>query len=445
MNTRQLSKLVLPSLLMSAAACSTPDDQGSESISRAADAPVELRIKWWGSPDRANRTNAVIAMFNAQNPDIHVTGQWYPATQSGPIGTAYWPTLNDDAAHGTLPDVMQHDYAYIEEWTDRGLLAPLDGYAQGGPLDLSDVPATLVDGGRVHGALMGLSLGLNTQAMVLDLDVFAAAQMALPSDSWTWKDFRQIAAQIHERLGLWGAGSGLHGYTPGWKAVFLSKGQWVFSADNKSLGYTDDGPWVDHWKMLLGLEEEGAIPRLEEEPVSSNVDKLPMVFGKSAMEHLHSNQLVAMWTAAGASRNFKIMPLPRVEGGISPVYMKPSQYFSITSTSALKTQAARFINFFTNDIEANKILGGERGVPIANKVLAALKPTLSRQAAESFDLVARATAYATTLPPNDPPAWTTILTTIFTPKVEQPVMRGEINPKKACEQFRVEANAILAQ
>src|SRR5262245_49968758 len=98
MNTRPLSKLVLSSLL-AATACSTPDDRSTEGITRAVDTPVELRIKWWGSPDRANRTNAVIAMFNAQNPDIHVTGQWYPATQSGPIGTAYWPTLNDDAAH----------------------------------------------------------------------------------------------------------------------------------------------------------------------------------------------------------------------------------------------------------------------------------------------------------------------------------------------------------
>ena len=24
------------------------------------------------------------------------------------------------AADGTLPDIMQHDYAYIEEWTTKG-------------------------------------------------------------------------------------------------------------------------------------------------------------------------------------------------------------------------------------------------------------------------------------------------------------------------------------
>jgi multiple sugar transport system substrate-binding protein len=102
------------------------------------------------------------------------------------------------------------------------------------------------------------------------------------------------------------------------------------------------------------------------------------------------------------------------------------------------------IDFFTNNIEANKILGGERGVPINTKVLAALKPTLSKQAAESFNLIERAAAYATKLPPNDPPAWTTILTTIFTPKVEKPIIAGTITPEDGVELFRTEASAVLA-
>jgi multiple sugar transport system substrate-binding protein len=140
------------------------------------------------------------------------------------------------------------------------------------------------------------------------------------------------------------------------------------------------------------------------------------------------------------ARNFKLLPLPRIKDGISPVYMKPSQYFSITSSCPYPVQAARFIDFFTNNVEANKILGGERGVPVATKVLAALKPTLSPMAAESFELIERATAYATQLPPNDPPAWTTI----FTPRVARPIMAEELTPKDGVERFRTEASAVLA-
>jgi multiple sugar transport system substrate-binding protein len=423
--------------------CAGPGPAGLEAVqSEVVQTP--LKVAWWGSADRTRRTKDVIAMFEAQNPDIKITPEFYVPTQAGGVGVAYWPTMNAHAAAGTLPDVMQHDYAFIEEWTQRGLLRVLDDLIADGSLDLSDVPAGLVDGGRVGGKVMGISLGLNTQAIVIDTDVFAAANIPIPHDDWTWQDFKQIAMKIKATRNIWGAGSGLHGYTPGWKAVVLSMGQWVFSADGRALGYSDDHPWTSHFQMLLALKQEGAIPQLSQEPAGSNVEVLPMVTGKSAMEHLHSNQLVAMWTAAGLHRNFKILPLPRIKGGISPVYMKPSQYFSVTSTSPHAVAAARFIDFFTNDVAANKILGGERGVPVATQVLAALKPTLSRMAAESFDLIERATAYATDLPPNDPPPWTTILTTIFTPKVVRPIMLDEITPKAGVQLFRTEASAVLA-
>jgi len=107
-------------------------------------------------------------------------------------------------------------------------------------------------------------------------------------------------------------------------------------------------------------------------------------------------------------------------------------------------EAAKVIDFFTNDIEANKILKGERGVPINTKVLTALKADLDATSADSFDLIQRGAAYATKLPPNDPPAWTNILTTIFTPKVEKPIIAGTITPKAGVELFRTEASAALA-
>jgi len=91
------------------------------------------------------------------------------------------------------------------------------------------------------------------------------------------------------------------------------------------------------------------------------------------------------------------------------------------------------------------VLAGERGVPIANAVLAALKPALSRQSAESFDLIERATAYATALPPNDHPRWTEILTTVLAPRVERPIMLGEITPRSGVSRFRAEATVILAR
>src|SRR5205814_2474109 len=191
-----------------------------------------------------------------------------------------------------------------------------------------------------------------------------------------------------------------------WKSIYLSLGQWVFSPDGKSLGYTDDQPWIDHFNMLLRLKKAGALPGIMDEPMMGNVESLLMVTKKSGMEHIFSNQLVGMAAAATTAnmnmpRKFKLLPLPKVKTGKSPIYMKPSQYFAVTATSQHPKEAAQVIDFFTNDVDANKILKGERGVPINTKVLAALKADLDPTSADSFDLIQRGGAYATKLPPND--------------------------------------------
>jgi len=418
-----------------------PGDGGTDtSVSQ-----VELKISWWGSPDRDNRTNQVIQMFMAKNPNIKITAEHYANTQGmGIVGTDYWPTLNDHAKTGTLPDIMQQDYAYVEEWNQRNLLMPLDDLVKDKTIDLTDVPAGIVDGGKVGGKIVAVTLGTNTQSIILDTNAFAKAGVALPTDEWTWADFEKIAMDIHTKLPhLFGFGTGLHGYTPGWRAVTLSTGKWIWSADGKALGYDDDQPWIDHWKMILRLQAAGALPTLAQEPKTSNIEATPLALGNAAMEFAHSNQLVALWTAAGTARTLKAVPVPKVVGGKSPVYIKPSQYFSITAGSKHPKEAAAFISFFTNDVDANVVLGGERGVPIANKVAAALKPKLSKMAAESFDLIDRANKFAQPLPPNDPPAWTPILTGIFTPKVEVPVMNLIWTPEMAVGVFRTEATMVL--
>ena len=96
------------------------------------------------------------------------------------------------------------------------------------------------------------------------------------------------------------------------------------------------------------------------------------------MDAVWSNQIVAVQSAAGEDRNFVLVHLPRPEGGQPSNYLKPSQFFSITKHAKHPEEAAKFINYFTNNIEANKVLLAERGVPISPKVNEALTPLLGK-------------------------------------------------------------------
>lgn len=284
----------------------------------------EIHIAWWGSQSRHDRTIKVIQMYMAAHPDVNMT--WDFANFND-----YFVKMNAQAAGGDLPCIMQQDYAYVSEWATRGLLLPLDDYVKDGTIDTKNISDSSLAGGRVNDKLYAVNLGNNSQSFLIDVDALKKAGLDLPSPTWTWTDFEKMAMTIHDKLGIWaiGNGAGLEDNQL-WKSLYLGLGQWAFSDDGTQLGYTDDKPLIDYYSMIVRLEKAGAIPseELAAEYTKAGVEGQPIVAGKAAISYLWSNQVVAVWKAAGNGRNFKLWPLPRSEGGKSENYIKPSQFFS---------------------------------------------------------------------------------------------------------------------
>jgi multiple sugar transport system substrate-binding protein len=422
------------------AAQQAPAPGGQPAAKGAAQQPVELRLAWWGSQDRHDRTIKVIELFQKKYPHIKITYEFAAFND-------YWTKMTTQAAGGGLPDVMQQDYAYISEWNSRGLLKPLDDYVKDGTLNFGDVSEDFLKGGRINDKLIAVNLGSNSQNWVLDVDAFKKAGVELPADNWTWADFEKTTLALHQKLGIWGHGAALTDNQL-WKSLYLSLGEWSYSADGTTVGYKDDKPLVDHLNMTLRLQKAGAIPTRAEEIANyegKSVEQLPMVTSKAAMEYFWSNQITAVWKAAGDNRTFKLVPLPRPAGGKSANYIKPSQFFSVTSQAKHPKEAAMFIDFFTNDLEANDILAAERGVPISSKVRDHLKPKLGKAQQEMFDYVARVSKDAQPIPPADPPGHTDIVSNIYTPQVVDQVRYERMAPDKAAAVLRQEATTILAK
>jgi multiple sugar transport system substrate-binding protein len=91
---------------------------------------ARIRLMWWGSANRNERTAKVIELFTTANPGIAIEGEsagW----------DDYWTRLATQTAGGNAPDVMQMDYRYIFEYARRGVLLPLDDAIAAGTLDLS--------------------------------------------------------------------------------------------------------------------------------------------------------------------------------------------------------------------------------------------------------------------------------------------------------------------
>lgn len=400
---------------------------------------TELRIAWWGSQSRHDRTIRVIEMFEALNPDVNIIYE--------PAGWAdYWVRMNTQAAGGNLPDIMQHDYAFVAEWASRGLVVPLDPF-MGSVIDTTHISDVALEGGMIGGSLYAINLGTNSQNFILDVDAFERAGVPLPSPDWTWAEFEEIALRLHEELGIWAIGPGLYNEQM-WKSLYLGHGQWSYNDEGTDLGYEDDKPFVEYLQMIQRLMDAGAVPTRAEDIAEfdgQSVEALPVVSGRSVMDSFWSNQIIAVWDAAGADRNFKLWHLPRPEGGQSQNYLKPSQFFSITRDARDPELAARFIDFFTNSIEANEVLLAERGVPISRAVQDALQPLLTPAQIEMFDYIARVEQDNSPIRPPDPPGHSDIVNNVYQPIILDQVFYGQMSPERAVQALRQEATRILRQ
>jgi multiple sugar transport system substrate-binding protein len=118
-------------------------------------------------------------------------------------------------------------------------------------------------------------------------------------------------------------------------------------------------------------------------------------------------------------------------------------FFSVTQYTKYPDQAVEFLNYFINDIEANKVMMAERGVPISAKVREALKPSLPDAQKQMFDYVDLVIENSSPIGPPQPAGHAEIDKLLKT--LEEQICYEQITPAAAAAKFREEATKILSQ
>ena len=344
-----LAILVVPSLLWA-----MPGSEPSSGNSY-------IRHAWWGNTVRDERTIKLAQLFMEKNPGVTV--------ETEPSGwDDYWAKMNTQAAAGALPDVMQQDYQYIEQYNNRNQLVDLNAYAQKGVIDLSKWSDAGLAGGRLGNKLIALNIGTNAIGFGFDPAVVRRAGLSIDDTKWTWKDYETMALTIHQRTGIQTvvARDHMHLY---WEHIVRQFVSPFFARDHKSLGFTNNAQaraaLVADLEMYLRLRAAGALYDPEDSFIAGRaMEEEPMERGKAWQGTYWSNQHVGHQTAA--KRPLEYLILPTVNGLKAPfgTYLKPGQFISILASSKNQDLAAKYVNFFVNNLEANRILLAERGIPI---------------------------------------------------------------------------------
>lgn len=426
------------SVLFSAAACSSgpaaPGGQADSKQGAAAEAskePVKLRIAWWGGQARHDYTLKVIEMYQQQNPNVKIEAEYASFDD-------YWKKLAPQAAANQLPDIIQMDMSYLSQYGGRGQLEDLEPYTKSGKLDVSGVSANTLASGKLDGKLYQLPLGVNALAVQMDAELLKKAGVEAPAKNWTWDDIDAIGQKLKAQNKLVADYLRYDVFFPYYLRTVDQK---MYSADGATLGYSDDKHFVDYFKRYQKWYDAGyllSLDKLATKKFTPEDDE--MVLGNSAFSFQWSNQYVAWSTAA--KRPIEMQPTPGPNGN-KGLFLKPSMGFALTKSSKVKDEAIKFMNFFINDLEANKLIKGERGVPVAAKVKEGLKPVLKPEEVKVFDYVAWAENNSSPVDPPNPTGSVEIEKLLK--DLSEQMLYKKITVEDAAAKFRKEANAILAK
>lgn len=415
-------------MLMLTAACGGGGGSGNNSGQSSGDGQVTLRIAWWGSDKRNEYTQKVIDLYKQKHPNVKIDVEYA-------LFDDYWKKLAPQAAANQLPDIIQMDVSYITQYAKNGQLEDLGPYLNKS-IQLGDVAENVLQTGIVEGKQYGIPTGVNVLGYQYDPAKLKETGLEIP-ENWTWDQYKELNKQAGAKGVYFDSGMQPDIF---FNYFLRTKGLSLYNAKGNALGYDDDKLFVDFFGGLADNIKNGGTPSPEITSQTKGIlEENQIVKGKGIGEWQWSNQYVALQQVADKPMELAPMFGPVMEKGI---YMQPSMYWSIASSSKVKEEAAKFIDFFINDVEANKLIKGERGVPISGKIKEAIAPELSEPTQQVFDFVAAMEPKASPMSP-PPPVGSPEVIAALADYVEQ-VSFGQMTPEDAAARFRADANGILA-
>ena len=226
-----------------------------------------------------------------------------------------------------------------------------------------------------------------------------------------------------------------------WVLYYLrTKGVTLYAQDGSGLGYQDDGVMEELFQKRLDLVKEGLLPTPDVAKQAAGTEDSLIVRGEAAMVTYWSNATAAV--ANATEDTIKVLPMfgPDADKG---TYIKPSMFASISATTKYPKECALLIDYMTNNVAANEVMMGERGVPISSVIRDALKPKLDATGQAIFDLLDYAQEHSSPIDKPDPEGAGEVVTLLQ--DLEEQVLYEQITPKEAAASFREQAELILVQ
>lgn len=421
------------------AAAETGTSETAESTDGSNSGSANLVMAWWGNQTRNERTQKIIDLYSEQNPGVAIDGQFSEFND-------YWQKLATAAAGHSMPDIVQMDYKYLNQYVTNGLLVDLTPYVEDGTIDTADCNQDVLNSGSVNGGLYALCNGINAPALLYNKTLLDENGITV-KDNMTLDEFIDVCKEVYEKTGY--KTNLCYNQNEQWIEYFLRADDIVLYEDGK-LGGDSYEPYADFFKIYEDGLKDGYVidPSVFAERSIGSVEQDPLVYGSSPetmswCAFAYSNQLTATVSAAPEGTEIGLTTWPSADPKKSD-YLKPSQFFAISSDSKNPEEAAKILNFITNDVDCNNILLGERGIPLSSKTAEAIAPNLDETTQKVITFVNDVVS-ANSSQVNPPSTNGASEVNDLINKLQEQVCYGQLSAEDAGKQLFEQGNQIMAE
>ena len=212
----------------------------------ADDGTVNLTFQIWDVAQR-DGMQAMCDAYTEQHPDVHIEVQVTSWDE-------YWTKLEAAAMANKMPDIFWMHTNEILKYADNGKLA-----------DCSDIVDTehfseisLSNASGSDGKLYGVPKDKDTVGLVYNKEMFDAAGVSYPDETWTWDDLVEASQKIYDATGLYGYmayGDDQLGY---WNFVYQAGGS-ILTEDKTRANFTDPATRKG-MEFYIGLQDNAWCP-----------------------------------------------------------------------------------------------------------------------------------------------------------------------------------------
>ena len=216
-----------------------------------SDGKTHLTFQIWDVAQR-DGMQAVCDAYTAHHPEVVIDVQ---VTSWG----EYWTKLEASAESNTMPDIFWMHTNEILKYSDFGMLADLT--------DLYDDPAyytdhyseiSLSNAQGSDGRMYGIPKDKDNVCLVYNREMFDAAGVSYPDESWTWDDLTEASQEIYDATGKYGYMAYADDQLGYWNFVY-QKGGYILNEDKTAAGFNQPAT-IDAMKFYIGLQSTDWCP-----------------------------------------------------------------------------------------------------------------------------------------------------------------------------------------